>query len=140
LGYIADRLGWSYLKMMRLGAFGVFLSAPLLGLALTHSVYSMIFAAQLLMHLFHMLFCLCTPRFFGDLFTGHARNTSIATSYSLSASFTAAFAPMICHMNIVMFHTNFAICVPFMLIALAVILILKQEALCNKMILLNSTI
>lgn len=138
-GYIADRLAVSCRKMMRFGALGVFLSAPFLGLALALSSYPAVLAAQILMHLFHMIFCLCTPRFFGDLFAGQARNTTISTSYSLGASFTAALAPMICHISIALFHTNFAICVPFMLAALAAIFILKKEDLCKRMILLNST-
>ncbi len=139
-GYTADRFAVSYRKMMRFGALGVFLSAPLLGLAFALASYPAVLAAQILMHLFHMVFCLCTPRFFGDLFSGQARNTAISTSYSLGASFTAALAPLICHMSIALFHTNSAICIPFMLVALAVIFILKKEALCNKMILLNYTI
>ncbi len=139
-GYIVDKLAVAYRKIMRLGALGVFFTAPLLGLALVYTSYPAVLAAQILMHLFHMLFCLCTPRFFGDLFAGLARNTAISTSYSLGASFTAAFAPMICHISIVFFHTNIAICIPFMLIALAAIFILKKEDLCKTMILLNSTI
>lgn len=138
-GYVADKCAISYHKIMRFGAMGVFLSAPILGLALALSSYSAVLAAQILMHLFHMLFCLCTPRFFGDLFSGQARNTAISTSYSLGASFTAALAPMICHVNIALFHTNFAICIPFMLVAMAVIFILKKEEVCKKMILLSST-
>lgn len=126
-GYIADKFTFSYRKMMRFGALGVFLSAPLLGLALVLASYPAILAAQMLMHLFHMVFCLCTPRFFGDLFTGSARNTAVSTSYSLGASFTAALAPMICYISINLFHTNFAICVPFMLVALMTIFILKKE-------------
>lgn len=126
-GYIVDRFNLSYRNMMRFGAFGVFLSAPLLGLSLILASYPLILAAQMLMHLFHMLFCLCTPRFFGDLFGRLARNTKIATSYSLGASFTAALAPMICHMSQILFHTNFAICLPFMLVALLIILIFKKE-------------
>lgn len=139
-GYIADRFAISCRIMMRFGALGVFLSAPVLGLALALASYPVVLAAQILVHLFHMTFCLCTPRFFGDLFAGQARNTAISTSYSLGASFTAALAPMICHISVSMFHTNFAICVPFMLVALAVIFILKKkEKLCKKTILLNST-
>ena len=91
-GYVADRFSFSYRKMMRFGALGVFLSAPFLGLALAFSSYPAVLAAQILMHLFHMIFCLCTPRFFGDLFAGHARNTAISTSYSLGASFTVRFS------------------------------------------------
>ncbi len=137
-GYVADRFSLPYRKMMRFGALGVFLSAPLLGLALALSSYPAVLAAQILMHLFHMIFCLCTPRFFGDLFEGYARNTAISTSYSLAASLTSALAPMICHMSVTLFHTNFAICVPFMLVALAAIFILKKEELCKKTTLLNS--
>lgn len=131
-GYIADRFALSYRKIMRFGAIGVFCSAPLLGLALSFSSYPAILAAQILMHLFHMIFCLCTPRFFGDLFAHVARNTAVSTTYSLSASFTAALAPMICHMSTVLFHTDFAICVPFMLIALAAAFILKKERVYAK--------
>lgn len=138
-GYIADRFSISCRKMMRVGALGVFLSAPFLGLALALSSYPAVLAAQVIMHLFQMIFCLCTPRFFGDLFSGQARNTAISTSYSLGASFTAALAPMICHISIGLFHTNFAICLPFMLVALASIYILKKEDLCKEMTLLNST-
>ncbi len=138
-GYAADRFAVPYRRIMKLGALGVFLSAPLLGLAFALSSYPAILAAQLLLHLFHMLFCLCTPRFFGDLFARQARNTAISTTYSLSASFTAAFAPMICHMSMILFHTRFAIVLPFMLMALAVISILNKETVCNKMMLLNST-
>lgn len=131
-GYIADRLRFSYRKMMRFGALGVFLSAPFLGLGLVLASYPAIFMTQIMMHLFHMIFCLCTPRFFGDLFAGSARNTAISTSYSLGASFTAALAPMICYMSIHLFDTNFAICVPFMLVALMTILILKKEMVYAK--------
>jgi len=138
-GYVADRFSVSCRKMMRFGALGVFLSAPFLGLALALSSYPAVLAAQIVMHLFHMIFCLCTPRFFGDLFAGQSRNTAISTSYSLGASFTAALAPMICHVSIALFHTNFAICVPFMLIALMAIFILKKEDLCKRTTLLNST-
>lgn len=138
-GYVADKFAVSYRKIMRIGALGVFLSAPILGLSLVLFSYTAVLAAQIFLHLFHMLFCLCTPRFFGDLFSGQARNTSISTSYSLGASFTAALAPMICHISVALFHTNFAICVPFMLIALVTIFILKEEELCNKTILLSST-
>lgn len=84
------------------------------------------------MHFFLMIFSLCTPRFFGDLFAGTARNTAVATSYSLGASFTAALAPMICYMSINVFHTNFAICVPFMLVSLMTIFILKKEMIYAK--------
>jgi len=139
-GYFADKMFIPYRKMMRFGALGVFLSAPLLGLSLISSSYLMVFATQVLLHIFHMMFCLCTPRFFGDLFAGYARNTAIATSYSLGASFTAALAPMICHINVSLFHTNFAICLPFMLIALAAFFTIKKENSCSKMILLNSMI
>lgn len=139
-GYFADKFSYSYRKMMKFGALGVFLSAPFLGFALAFSSYTAVLTAQIIMHLFHMIFCLCTPRFFGDLFAGQARNTAISTSYSLGASFTAALAPMICHLSITLFHTSFAICIPFMLIAMAAILILKKEALCKRMIPLNSTI
>jgi MFS transporter, MHS family, proline/betaine transporter len=138
-GYLADRLSVSYRKMMSFGALGVFLSSPFLGLALAFSSYPAVLTAQVIMHLFHMIFCLCTPRFFGNLFAGQSRNTSISTSYSLGASFTAALAPMICHISIALFHTNVAICLPFMLISLVSIFILKKEDLCKEMILLNST-
>lgn len=131
-GYIADKFTFSYRKMMRFGAMGVFLSAPFLGLSVAFASYPAILAAQILMHLFHMIFCLCTPRFFGDLFTGAARNTAVSTSYSLGASFTAALAPMICYMSINLFHTNFAICIPFMLVALMTIFILKKEVVYAK--------
>ncbi len=130
-GYAADRLTVSYRKLMQFGALGVFLSAPFLGLALLFSSYPAVLAAQIILHLFHMLFCLCTPCFFGNLFAGQARNTAISTSYSLGASFTAALAPMICHFSIVLFQTTFAICLPFMLIALAAIFVLKKEDVCN---------
>lgn len=138
--YLIDKFSIPYRKIMRLGALGVFLSAPLLGIALTLSLYKAIVITQIILHIFHMLFCLGTPRFFGDLFAGFARNTAISTSYSLGASFTAALAPMICYMSITLFHTNFAICIPFMLMAVAVFFVLKKENVCNnKMILLNST-
>ncbi len=139
-GFIADKFAISYRNMMRFGALGVTLSAPLLGLSLVSSSYIAVIGAQILMHIFHMIFCLCTPRFFGDLFAGKARNTAIATSYSLGASFTAALAPIICHINVKLFSTNFAICIPFMLIALAVFFTIKKEKSCNTMMLLNSTI
>jgi MHS family proline/betaine transporter-like MFS transporter len=126
-GYLADALAFSYRTMMQLGALGVFLSAPLLGWALVLGSYPAVVATQTLLHLFHMVFCLCTPRFFGDLFTSSARNTAVSTSYSLGASLTAAVAPIICYMSIHLFHTNFAICVPFMLIALMTMSILKKE-------------
>lgn len=126
-GYAADRLNISYRKMMRVGAAGIFLSAPILGLALEFSSYSAVVTAQILMHLFLMIFGLCTPRFFGDLFAGEARNTAVSTTYSLGASFTSALAPAICHGSIALFHTNFAICVPFMLAALIVVFIFKRE-------------
>ncbi len=131
-GYIADRFALSYRKMMRFGALGVFLSAPFLGLAVTMASYPAILTAQILVHLFHMIFCLCTPRFFGDLFAGLARNTAVSTSYSLGASFTAALAPLICHMSSALFHTNFAICLPFMLVALMTVFILKKEIIYAK--------
>ncbi len=137
VGYFADKFMISYLKIMIIGAMGVFLSAPLLGIALDIS-YQAVLAAQILLHIFHMLFCLCTPRFFGDLFSNQGRNTAICISYSLGASFTAALAPMICHTSVILFHTTFAICIPFMLISLAVIFILKKDNLCKKMILSNS--
>jgi hypothetical protein len=94
--------------------------------------YPAILMTQIVIHFFHMIFCLCTPRFFGDLFTGAARNTAVSTSYSLGASFTAALAPMICYMSTYLFHTNFAICVPFMLVALMTIFILKKEMVYAK--------
>ena len=139
-GFIADKFAIPYRKIMRFGAIGVTFTAPLLGIALISSSYLAVLSAQILMHIFHMMFCLCTPRFFGDLFAGSARNTAIATSYSLGASFTAALAPIICHINVKLFASNFAICIPFMLIALAVFFTLKKEKTCNKMILLNSMI
>jgi MFS family permease len=131
-GYFVDRFVISYREVMRFSAQGVFLSAPLLGLALSLASYPAILAAQILVHLFHMNFCLCTPRFFGDLFANSARNTSVSTTYSLSASFTAALAPMVCHMSSALFRTNFAICVPFMLVALATIFILNKERVYAK--------
>lgn len=131
-GYIIDKFTFSYRKLMKFGAFGVFLSTPFLGLALVVASYPAILAAQLVVHLFHMLFCLCTPRFFGDLFASSARNTAVSMSYSLGASFTAALAPMICHMSINLFHTNFAICIPFMLIALMTIFFLEKEMMYKK--------
>lgn len=127
IGYLTDQFSLSYHKIMRFGAWGVFLSAPLLGLAILSASYSLILSAQILMHLFHMLFCLCTPRFFGDLFANLARNTAISTAYSISASITAGVAPLICYLSCALFHTNFAICIPFMFIAVANIFILKQE-------------
>ena len=139
LGYMADKFAISYLKLMKFGALGVFLSAPLLGLALISSSYIAVLTAQILTHLCLMSFALCTPRFFGDLFAGAARNTAISTTYSMGASFTSALAPAICHGSIVIFNTNFGICVPFMLAALAASFILKKEDVCNKMTLLNST-
>lgn len=131
-GYIADKFTFSYRKLMRFGALGVFLSAPFLGLSLVLSSYPAILITQIVVHLFHMIFCLCTPRFFGDLFAGSARNTAVSTSYSLGASFTAALAPMICYMSINLLHTNFAICVPFMFVALLAIFILKKEMVYAK--------
>lgn len=131
-GYIADKFTFSYRKMMRLGAWGVFLSAPFLGLSLVLASFPVILIAQIIVHLFHMVFCLCTPRFFGDLFAGSARNTAVSTSYSLGASFTAALAPMICYLSVNLFHTNFGICVPFMLVALMTIVILKKEMVYAK--------
>lgn len=131
-GYMADKLNVSYRKMMRFGALGVFLSAPILGLSLNLASYPAILMTQIVVHLFHMVFCLCTPRFFGDLFAGSARNTALSTSYSVGASFTAALAPMICYLSINLVHTNFAICVPFMLMALLAIFILKKEIVYAK--------
>lgn len=139
-GFFADKFALSYRNIMRYSALGVALSAPLLGLSLVSSSYLVVVGAQILVHVFHMMYCLCTPRFFGDLFAGKARNTAISTSYSLGASFTAALAPMICHINVSMFKTNFAICIPFILISLAVFFTIKKENSCNKMILLNSMI
>ncbi len=139
IGYVADRFSFVYRKMMRFGALGVLLSAPFLGLALAFSSYAVVLVAQILMHLFHMIFCLCTPRFFGDIFAGQARNTAVSTSYSLGASFTSALAPMTCHISIALFKTNFAICLPFMLVALATFFILKKEHVCKRMIFLNYT-
>lgn len=139
-GFIADKLDISYRKMMRFGALGVALTAPVLGLALVSSSYVSVISAQVVLHIFHMIFCLCTPRFFGDLFSSKARNTAISTSYSLGASFTAALAPMICHINVSLFKTNFAICIPFTLIAIAVFFTIKKDDSCKKMILLNSMI
>ncbi len=138
-GYAADKFFFSYKKIMRFCAFGVFCSAPLLGLALTLCSYKAVLSAQIFMHLFHMGFCLCTPRFFGDLFNDQARTTAISTSYSVGASFTAALAPLICHLSVTLSHSNFAICVPFMVIALMAVFILKREDLCKKTTLLNST-
>lgn len=138
-GYIADKLAISYRKLMRFGAIGVFLSAPILGVALVSSSYTALLMTQVLVHLFLMIFALCTPRFFGDLFAGEARNTSISTTYSLGASFTSALAPAICHGSIALFDTNFAICLPFMVAALAVTFIIKKENICNKVIRLNPT-
>lgn len=131
-GYVVDKFTFSYRKMMRFGALGVFLSAPFLGLSVVLASYPAILITQIMVHLFHMVFCLCTPRFFGDLFASSARNTAVSTSYSLGASFTAALAPMICYMSIKLFHTNFAICVPFMLVALMSIFILKKEIVYAK--------
>ncbi len=139
-GYLADRFVISYRKLMSVGAFGVLFSSPFLGIALTTSSYFAVVIAQIVTHFFLMLFALCTPRFFGDLFAGEARNTAVSTSYSLGASFTSALAPLICHGSIALFNSNFAICVPFMLAALVAGFILKQENVCNRMILLNSTI
>jgi MFS family permease len=138
-GYAIDRFDFPYLKIMRFSALGVFFSAPILGFALTSNSYKAILCAQIFMHIFHMGFCLCTPHFFGDLFHQKIRATAISTSYSLGASFSAAFAPLICHLSIDFFHTTFAICAPFMTVALVAIFILKQEYLCKKMTLLNST-
>ncbi len=137
-GLIADKYAIEYKKIMRLGAQGVFVSAPFLGMALATKSYPAVLAAQMMMHMFHMLFCLCTPQFFGELFDNQARNTAISCSYSLGASFTAALAPVICHMSVQLFHTSIAICFPFMLIALMNIFFLKQERLCNRTMLLNS--
>ncbi len=131
-GYCADRFAISYRKLMKIGAQGVFLTAPLLGLALSFFSYPLILAAQTLVHLFHMIFCLCTPRFFGDIFNDTARNTAISTTYSLSASFSAALAPLICHMSCTFFDANFAICYPFMLVALGAVFILKKERVYAK--------
>ncbi len=126
-GFAADKLGLSCIAMMRVGAMGVFLSSPLLGIALLFSSYSALASAQILLHLFLMIFALCTPRFFGDLFAGEARNTAISTTYSLGASFTSALAPVICHGSITLFHSGFAICIPFMVAALAVCFLLKPQ-------------
>jgi len=139
LGFVADKFAICYRKMMRIGALGVLFSSPLLGAALALKSYPAIVAAQIVMHLFHMAFCLCTPRFFGDLFAGQARNTTISTTYSIGASCTAALAPMICHVSIALFHTKFAICIPFIVIAMASIVVLKKEDICKETILLNST-
>ncbi len=131
-GYLAVRLTISYRKIMRLGALGVFFSAPFLGLGLVLGSYLTILITQVVLHVFHMLFCLGTPRFFGDLFASSTRNTAISTSYSLGASFTAALTPILCYLCIHLFHTNFAICVPFMGVALMVIPILKKEMIYAK--------
>ncbi|CDZ81264.1 Proline porter II [Candidatus Rubidus massiliensis] len=132
IAYIADKYFFSYLKIMRFGALGVFISAPFLGLSLVLAFYPGILISQMVVHVFHMIFCLCTPRFFGDLFGSSARNTAVSTSYSIGASFTAALAPMTCYISVNLFHTNFAICVPFMLMALVTIFILKKEMVYAK--------
>lgn len=139
-GYLADKFKVSYQKIMRCGVLGVFLSAPILGVALVSKSYPLVITAQIILHIFHMLFCLCTPKYFGNLFKGQARNTAIATSYSLGASFTAALAPMLCHMFIKLFNSDFAICIPFMLIALLVLFTLNKEEVCKRQMLLNSSI
>lgn len=139
-GYMADKHAIPYRKLMKFGIIGVFFSAPLLGAALVAFSYLALVMAQILMHVFLMIFALCTPRFFGDLFAEKTRNTAISTTYSLGASFTSAMAPVICHGCIALFNTNFAICVPFMLVALATGFNLnKKENICNKMTLLSST-
>lgn len=138
-GYIIDRFEIPYRKMMAFGAVGVFISALFLGITLISFSYFAVVASQVVMHLFLMVFGLCTPRFFGDLFSGIARNTTVSTSYSLGASFTSALAPALCHGSIVLFSTNFAICVPFMLAALVVIFTTFKEELCSRNILLNFT-
>lgn len=137
-GYLADNYSIEYRKIMRLGAMGVLVTAPFLGMALAAKNYSAVLVTQLVLHIFHMLFCFCTPRFFGENFSNETRNTSLSTSYSLGASFTAALAPLVCHLCIQLFHTTFAICLPFMLIALVNIFILNKETLCKKMMPLNS--
>jgi MFS family permease len=129
-----------YQKAMLFGALGVMLCAPLLGLALSHKNFHAVLLSQIILHVFHMIFCLCTPQFFGELFTGAARNTSISSCYALGASITAVLAPMICHLSIMVFQTNFAICMPFMVMAFINILILKKENSCKKMMPLNSMI
>ncbi len=138
LGFIADKFNVPYRKLMKFGAAGVFLSAPLLGSALALASYTVLVLMQILVHLFLMVFALCTPHYFGDLFAGSARNTAISTTYSIGASFTSALAPAICHLSIAAFNTNFAICAPFMFSALAVCIILKKDNICQKMTLLNS--
>lgn len=127
IGYIVDKFLFSYRKIMKFSAAGIFFTAPLLGLALESSSYSFVLAAQILTHLFLMTFGLCTPRFFGDLFAEDARNTAVSTTYSLGASFTSALAPAICHGSIALFHANLAICVPFMLAALMAITIFRKR-------------
>lgn len=132
IAFFIDKFHVNYRKVMLIGAVGVLVSAPLLGASLCTYFYPAIFSAQILLHLFHMLFCLCTPRFFADLFPVSARNTSVSTTYSLSASLSAALAPMLCHVSCALFNTYFAICLPFMVVALASIFILKKERIYAK--------
>lgn len=132
IGYLIDKFQLPYKSVMQIGALGVFFSSFLLGGALLFCIYPCIFITQILLHLFHMIFCLCTPRYFGDLFSGIARNTSLSTSYSIGASYTAALAPALCKLTGKIFRTNFAICIPFMVIALIAIYILRKEYIYAK--------
>lgn len=126
-GYFADKNKLCYKKIMTVGALGVFLSAPFLGLSLSLSCYPALFITQIILHVFHMLFCLCTPQYFGQLFTGPARNTKVSTYYSLGASLMAAVTPLLCQLCINLFHSTFAICMPFMAISLTVLFILTPK-------------
>ena len=140
LGYLVDKYKLNFQRVMQFGSVGVFFSAPILALALISQKFTFIYAAQILLHIFHMIFCLCTPRFFYHLFKSHARNTYISTSYAISASLTAALTPLICHAMIQLFQNIAAISLPFMLITAFTFFILKPEKLCKPMMPLNSTI
>jgi len=131
-GYMIDRLNLDYRKIMKIGAAGVFLISPLLGLSLGSSSYFWVLITQICLHVFHMLFCLCTPRFFGELFSEKVRNTAVSTTYSLGSSFTSALAPALCYGSVVIFDSSFFICLPFMGIACLTLILLKRKSYATR--------
>lgn len=128
LGYGVDRLQIPYKKVMVLGLTGIALGSGLgLHAALTCGSFSALLTFQLLLQSAHMLFCMGTPRYLGELFRGPARNTSITFFYALSASLASGIAPLFCLKLARFFGSQLSLALPFTLLSATTALCLLQE-------------
>lgn len=97
VGYAIDNKKLSSIYTMKIASLFMVLFAPITLIYFDYNGYNiqMLLGFQIILSIFHIIFCAPTPKIICALFSNQLRNTNTSLSYSLGSSFTAAAIPFL---------------------------------------------